>query len=187
MKTFIIRVLLLAAVSMIAIICVLQTNYAYSITKPSEKVYVKNVYTSKIEQHKLASRSALLHSEETDTDSVISYALKLIGTRYVYGASGPNAFDCSGFTMRVMAVLGIDLPHSARGQYAMGTEVDRNELIPGDLVFFTTSSKVKVSHVGIYIGDNCFIHASLDGVMINNLDEGYYKRRYAAAVRIIPK
>lgn len=185
MKTFIIRVLLLTAVSMITIICVLQTDHAYGITKPSEKVHMERVYISMINQHVLASRLAPPPSEETDINSVISYALKFIGTRYTYGASGPNAFDCSGFTMHVMSILDINLPHTARGQYTMGTEVKRDDLIPGDLVFFATSGKIKVSHVGIYIGDNCFIHASLDGVMINCLDEGYYRKRYTAAVRVI--
>lgn len=122
---------------------------------------------------------------DIDTVSVITYAEKFIGARYVYGASGPKTFDCSGFTMFIMAKYGIKLPHSARSQSSYGTKVSRDSLKPGDLVFFATSGGRRISHVGIYIGEDNFIHAASKGVMINNLNQEYYDRRYVTAVRLI--
>ncbi len=86
----------------------------------------------------------------------VAFAYDQLGDRYVYGASGPNAWDCSGLTQGAWAAAGVSLPHSSRAQYSSGRKVSKSELQPGDLVFFYSP----ISHVGIYIGDGNMIHAS---------------------------
>lgn len=105
--------------------------------------------------------------------SVVSIALSRLGAPYSWGASGPNSFDCSGFTMWVYAQVGISLPHSSRAQIGVGERVSRANLRPGDLVFFGRS---RIHHVGIYIGDNRYIHAPHTGdvVKISSLDRSDY-------------
>lgn len=109
-----------------------------------------------------------------------------LGTPYVYGGSRPGGFDCSGFTMYLYSQYGYSLPHTARGQYAMGRKVSKSELQPGDLVFFSSRSSGSIDHVGVYIGNGNVIHArmSIARVGINNLSESYYTRYYYGACRI---
>ncbi len=108
-----------------------------------------------------------------------------LGTDYKAGGTTTNGFDCSGFTRYVFAKLGITLPHQSGSQFKMGTSVEKSELIPGDLVFFNTSGK-GVSHVGVYVGDGKFAHASSSkGVTISKLSESYYVNRYVGAKRIM--
>ncbi|MGY1724719.1 NlpC/P60 family protein [Blastococcus sp. SYSU DS0533] len=98
----------------------------------------------------------------------VNTALAQIGDPYVWGAGGPNAFDCSGLTSYAYAAAGVTLPHSSRSQSQMGTPVSRSELQPGDLVFFYSP----VSHVGMYIGNGQMVHASTSGqpVKVASLD-----------------
>lgn len=116
---------------------------------------------------------------------IISYAARFMGTPYVWGASGPGAFDCSGFTAYVYSSFGVSLPHYTGSQFALGSSVSRANLSAGDLVFFNTYGAV--SHVGIYIGGGQFIHASSGSskVTVSNLNESYYSSRYAGARRIL--
>ncbi|MDT9593795.1 NlpC/P60 family protein [Nocardioides zeae] len=88
--------------------------------------------------------------------AVLDYALAQVGKSYVYGASGPNSFDCSGLTSMAWAQAGVSLPRSSKAQYSAGTKVSRSELQPGDLVFYYSP----ISHVGIYIGDGQIVHAA---------------------------
>jgi cell wall-associated NlpC family hydrolase len=107
----------------------------------------------------------------------IRYALAQVGDSYVYGAAGPNAFDCSGLTMMAWGQAGVSLPHSSRAQMGSGTPVSRNQLQPGDLVFYYSP----VSHVGIYLGNGMIVHAANPGagVKVSSVDE----MPYAGAVR----
>lgn len=96
-----------------------------------------------------------------------------------------NSVKLKGFTMYVLRNFGVKLPHSTRGQSLRGIRVSKDSLNPGDLVFFCTYRGGRITHVGLYIGENCFIHAASRGVCINILDQVYYKKRYAIAVRLI--
>lgn len=116
---------------------------------------------------------------------VISYASKFMGRPYVWGASGPGAFDCSGFTAYVYGSFGVGLPHYTGSQFSMGKSVSKGNLACGDLVFFNTVGPV--SHVGIYIGGGKFIHASSGShkVTVSNLNDSYYSSRYAGGRRVL--
>jgi cell wall-associated NlpC family hydrolase len=94
--------------------------------------------------------------------TAVSTAMAQIGDPYVWGAGGPNAFDCSGLTQYAYAAAGIGLPHSSRMQSTMGVSVSRSALQPGDLLFFYSP----VSHVGMYIGNGQMVHASTSGVPV---------------------
>ena len=118
---------------------------------------------------------------------VLDYAASYLGTPYAYGGSGPGGFDCSGFTSYVFKHFGINLSRSADAQYANGTPVTQAELQPGDLVFFRCNGG-KIDHVGIFVSDRTFIHSSSPrsgGVIYTSLDESFYSRSYAGAVRVL--
>lgn len=108
----------------------------------------------------------------------------VLGVRYVSGGTSTSGFDCSGFTMYIFKQFGIKLPHQSGSQYQMGTKVAKADLEAGDLVFFNTNGK-GVSHVGVYVGDNKFAHASSSkGIKVSSLGESYYSKRYVGAKRI---
>ncbi|WP_336029808.1 C40 family peptidase [Geodermatophilus sp. FMUSA9-8] len=94
--------------------------------------------------------------------AAVQTALAQVGDPYVWGAGGPNAFDCSGLTQYAYAAAGISLPHSSRMQSQMGTAVTRSQLQPGDLIFYYSP----VSHVSMYIGNGQMVHASTSGVPV---------------------
>jgi cell wall-associated NlpC family hydrolase len=120
-------------------------------------------------------------------DNAIGQALDLIGIRYKRGGSSPDTgFDCSGFVGHVFKEgLGLTLPHKSREISKAGEVVDKSELRPGDLVFFNTMRRA-FSHVGIYLGDNLFVHAPRSGarVRIEDMRERYWAKRYNGARRI---
>jgi cell wall-associated NlpC family hydrolase len=122
---------------------------------------------------------------ERRRQALVSSALTARGIRYRWGGASWRGFDCSGFTRYMMAQnLGIKLPHSASAQARYGQKVAFEELQEGDLVFFHTYRR-GISHVGIYIGDNRFIHAPRTGrrVAVETLT-GYYRRRFVTARRL---
>lgn len=110
------------------------------------------------------------------------------GVRYRTGGNTKTGVDCSGFTVAVYAALyGFALPRVSREQYRISRKISTTELQEGDLVFFNTNGR-GVSHVGVYLGNNKFIHASVSrGVMVNGLFEPYYLKRYVGAGRIDEK
>jgi len=116
---------------------------------------------------------------------VISDSMNYIGVPYVFGGTSPSGFDCSGYVRYVFANAGIYLPRTADAQYEVGMPVSQDELIPGDLVFFSTYD-YGASHVGIYLGDGAFINASSSrGVAVDSLYSGYWGSCYIGARRII--
>jgi cell wall-associated NlpC family hydrolase len=114
--------------------------------------------------------------------NVVQYAMSQLGTPYVWAGSAPGGFDCSGLVMWAYAQVGVSLPHSSYGQYGYGVPVSRDQLEPGDLVFFDG-----LGHVGIYIGAGQFVHAPHTGdvVKISSLDESWYAATYVGARRIL--
>jgi len=117
-------------------------------------------------------------------------AKSFLGIPYVWGATGPNKFDCSGFTQWVYRDAGINIPRVSKNQARVGQFVKYENLAPGDMVFFDTKKKRTglVNHVGIYLGNNNFIHASSrgKGVVIYNFEqEQFYKKRFLWGRRVI--
>ena len=117
---------------------------------------------------------------------LIRTALMYRGSRYARGGTSRGGFDCSGFTRYVFAKYGIRLPHSSAAQSRIGKPVSRGSLQPGDLVFFNRTYRRGVSHVGIYVGDGKFVHASTHGrgVRVDSLNQPYYTPRYCGARRM---
>ena len=120
---------------------------------------------------------------------IADYAMTFVGYPYVYGGSSPKGFDCSGFTSYVYSQFGYSLNRTASNQLDNGTPVSMSELQPGDLVLFKksgTGSK-RASHVGIYIGNNQFVHASTStvGVIVSSLSEAYYTSGFVGGRRIV--
>lgn len=152
------------------------------------------------------AQSALVVTMAADSDSsaeedevarqLTEYASTLLGRKYVWGATGPKSFDCSGFTSYVFRnSAGIELPRTSRMQFTRGTKVDRSDLQAGDLMFFSSprTSKGVVGHVGIVTGVNddgsvTFIHASTKkGITYQKFpDGGYFSRAYIGAKRVLP-
>ncbi|HEV8338611.1 MAG TPA: LysM peptidoglycan-binding domain-containing protein [bacterium] len=116
--------------------------------------------------------------------SLIGLSRRFIGTRYRWGATGPGAFDCSGFLQYVHARMGVSLPRTTNAMFAAGRRVPPGELKPGDMVFFTTY-RPGPSHAGIYLGNDQFIHSSsaYGSVTITPMSKQYYKNRYLGARR----
>ncbi|MEK4384823.1 C40 family peptidase [Solibacillus sp. FSL W7-1464] len=111
---------------------------------------------------------------------------KYLGVRYSYGGTSAKGFDCSGYVRHVFKEMGItSLKRTSSEMYNQGTKVSKEDLEPGDLVFFNTSGK-RISHVGIYIGSGKFIHASTSkGVIKTNINDKYYwGKKYVGAKRI---
>ena len=120
-------------------------------------------------------------------NAIVDYAMNYLGYPYVWATHGPSSFDCSGFTYWVILnVVGIDISPGTSAQINQGTPVSRDALQPGDLVFFQNTYTWGLSHVGIYIGNNKFIHAENEstGVVISDLTSSYYSSRWYGARRI---
>ena len=121
------------------------------------------------------------------THGVITEAKKFLGIRYKFGGTNKRGIDCSAFTKSVMKKSkNKNIPRTAQQQATVGKHVKKKNLRPGDLVFFKNTYKKGISHVGIYLGHNKFIHASSGAkkVTISNLNKKYYKQHYAGARRV---
>ncbi|WP_343346773.1 C40 family peptidase [Terrisporobacter petrolearius] len=157
------------------------------ITSGSVTGYVSSTYLS---SNKPSTGNDSNTSTSTSASKVISYAKKLLGKPYVWGAQGPSGFDCSGFTYYVFKnAAGITLPRTSSLQSHYGTYVSRSNLKAGDLVFFDTvgSNNGGVTHVGIYIGNGQLIHAASGQgkVVINDMNSSYYVNTYVNARRVL--
>jgi cell wall-associated NlpC family hydrolase len=126
-----------------------------------------------------APGSATTTAPNSRTAAAVSYAYSKLGSPYVWGATGPNAFDCSGLVLAAYRSAGVSLPRTTYAQIDAGRRVSRSELLPGDLVFFYSG----ITHVGIYIGDGKMIHAPNPSapVRVAPLDE----MPYAGATRVV--
>jgi len=119
---------------------------------------------------------------------IAEFGVSLVGTNYKWGGNSPaTGFDCSGFVTYVLRQYNIRVTRTSSGQYKdNGVHIDKSDLVPGDLVFFSSNGHT-VTHVGIYIGDGKFVHASNPraGVTISNLDSNYYTRVWWGAKRVV--
>lgn len=137
------------------------------------------------------NKAAKIKLDKVDipTQELLLQAFSLIGVNYRYGGKSPETgLDCSGLVRYVFRQsMQMALPHNALAISKMGENIDKQELKPGDLVFFNTLRR-QFSHVGIYIGDDMFLHApsSGGGVQIVNLKDKYWQQRYNGARRIVP-
>ena len=156
---------------------------------------IKNILASRNTTVESASSVQLKYAVlmNTEVESLPAKALlenvdDWYGVRYRTGGNSKSGVDCSGFTVAVyLAAYGIALPRVSRDQYRISRKISTTELQEGDLVFFNTRGS-GVSHVGVYLGNNKFIHASVSrGVMVSGLFEPYYIQRYIGAGRIDDK
>lgn len=134
--------------------------------KPSRGSYSSNSSSNSSSSSSSSSAgSSSSGSTNASSDAIITYASQFLGTPYVWAANGPNSFDCSGFTRYVYAHFGVNLPRVSRDQAQVGTPVSRQNLQPGDLVFFKRGG-APVHHVGIYVGNGSYIHAPRTGDVV---------------------
>ena len=162
----------------------------------SQNIYSQNIevisygapssgrYFSNQPTHSYGSDTAIIKNE------IESKAKSFLGTKYVWGATGPSKFDCSGFTQWVYRDSGITIPRVSKDQAKVGNYVQYANLRRGDMVFFDTKKRRegKVTHVGIYLGNNNFIHASSAAkkvVIYNFEDKPFYKERFLWGRRVI--
>jgi cell wall-associated NlpC family hydrolase len=118
--------------------------------------------------------------------AIITESYRWIGVPYRYGGNTKKGVDCSGFVNAVFKKFGVPLPRRARDLYHKGRSRDRNALAPADLVFFVNTAGKGITHVGIYLGSDRFIHSSTSScVVISSLDDAYYRRHYAGGRMII--
>jgi len=123
-----------------------------------------------------------IHSGDSSSKvkEIINLAIAQMGKTYQWGATGPERFDCSGFTTFVYKKNGISLPRTAMEQSKVGERVTYDGLKRGDLIFFRSTKSSRISHTGIYLGNNLFIHASSakGKVIQSNLKSGYYRKNF---------
>jgi cell wall-associated NlpC family hydrolase len=143
---------------------------------------IKDYFIVKPEDYAVSRQS--LFGEDYLRDNLIATAESFIGVEYAWGgASTDDGFDCSGLTMAVYQMNGLNLPRTSKEQYDAGAAVDKDQMMKGDLVFFFTSRNQKISHVGIYIGNEGFIHAPGKNKKIrkDSLTESYFRSHFAGA------
>ena len=142
------------------------------------------------QQQALSDEPSLLERYTTGAKDLVLKGLELVGIHYRLGGTDPESgLDCSGFVQLVYREsVGKLLPRTAREQSEVGNVVDRNELKPGDLVFFNTMRRA-FSHVGIYLGDNRFLHAPRTGseIRVEDMNQSYWVKRYNGARRVIER
>ncbi|WP_304340810.1 C40 family peptidase [Metaclostridioides mangenotii] len=148
----------------------------------------QSMVSQTIESSVLLNKNLVAANSEQNSKvkKVIDLAYKQKGKPYKWGATGPDSFDCSGFTTYVYKnAASLTLPRVSRDQAKAGTKVERNNLKEGDLVFFGSGGSI--THVGMYVGDQQFIHSPQSGdvVKVTKMDTGSYSNRFITARRII--
>ena len=142
------------------------------------------------EQQRVSDEPSLFERYTTSAQDLILKGLELVGINYRRGGTNPDSgLDCSGYVQLVFKdAIGKLLPRTAKEQSQVGDVIDRNELKPGDLVFFNTMRRA-FSHVGIYLGDNRFVHAPRTGaeVRVEDMSQSYWVKRYNGARRILER
>ncbi|MGD0168382.1 MAG: NlpC/P60 family protein [Smithella sp.] len=145
---------------------------------------IKEFYIVQPEEYSIAVSRTKKNSTEYLRDALVKTAKDFIGVPYLWGGqSVDDGFDCSGLTMTVYQLNGMNLPRHSMRQFDAGTSISKNDLQKGDLVFFAKRGTNRVSHVGIYIGNDKFIHASSQGkkIRIDCLSTDYFSRQFVGA------
>jgi peptidoglycan endopeptidase LytE len=164
-----------------------------SVDKSTEEEIIKVLQTayerkSEIDKSEIQSKESKVEDLSTMSikDRLILFAKKMLNIPYKFGGNSLLGIDCSAYVQKVYSIAGIELPRTAREQFNEGKLVEKEELSIGDLVFFKTYASFP-SHVGIYLGNNLFIHASSKSkkVTIDSLDTPYYAKRFIGAKRLL--
>jgi cell wall-associated NlpC family hydrolase len=170
------------------------TNFSLVLTHDKNCKVIMDEYTNKIV---LVSKSieenittkSILKKENTSLNKLITLAKSKIGNSYMYGKTGPEHFDCSGFVYYVFKENGISIPRTSLLQSQSGKKLSRKELKKGDILSFDTQGRKHVNHSGIYLGNGKFIHASsgkVFAVTISELDQGFYVDKFRWGIRKLP-
>jgi len=180
-----------------------ENNVTHESNQSVSAVHIRNEYKNLVstmvdgkiflEEEKLTIQTLNLNDtweEFAKEDEILETAKNFLGVKYIWAANGPFAFDCSGFTKYVFKQNGINLPRYSGHQANIGEKIEFSEMKKGDLVFFDTEKKFrhKVNHVGIFIGDNKFIHASSakKRVIITSFTKKkFYKNKFLYARRVV--
>src|SRR6266702_585599 len=162
------------------------SNGIFSSTKAAHDIYPV-ADSGNVTSNSSSSTRSFLSGMASKAGDVVVGALNMIGVRYRWGGNTPDSgLDCSGFVRYVFQdTLGMALPRRAEEMSRVGEKVRVSDLKPGDLVFFNTMRRT-VSHVGIYIGDNKFVHSPSTGstIRVDDMDSGYWEKRFTGARRI---
>ncbi len=165
-----------------------EARFAPKIREEERKEDDRKVDLSTIRRKYAAGNSPYTNKtpDGIDRDRVLLEVVSFLGVPYRYGGTSMEGIDCSGFSSRVYAdATKQAIPRSTVEQFRVGKEIDKDDLQFGDLVFFNTTGR-RPSHVGIYIEDDLFAHASvLSGVTISSLESTYYRKRYVGARRMV--
>lgn len=158
---------------------------AHQVALGSDGRYYVNCKEASGESVLVESRSVL--EAEMLRTQIVDLALDQLGTPYVYGGSQPGGFDCSGLLYYTYNAMGISIPRTGFAQLEAGLMVSREDMRPGDLVFFrdTDGSDDYITHVGMYLGGGLFCHAGSSGVCIRSLADDYYRTRFVCARRFL--
>ncbi|MFV0502520.1 MAG: NlpC/P60 family protein [Lachnospirales bacterium] len=149
--------------------------------------YVPTGYITESTTPPLVKSNGISNNNNTNADGLIDYATKFIGTPYQWaGKDLLTGVDCSGYTQEIFKNFNITLSGVSYDQINDGIQVNKNQLQKGDLVFFDTEKNNVINHVGIYINNGDFIHASTSsGVIVSNLEEDYYNSSFMGASRVL--
>lgn len=164
----------------------LRPDNAISCQDAISMLYRVYLYTMHLAQPEATDNRNETHRSEAQ--DLVAFAQQFIGSSYVWGGTSPSGFDCSGFVMYVYKNFGYNITRTCTTQINQGVEVAKDDLLPGDLVFFEgTYATSGPSHVGIYVGEGMFIHAanSQYGVIYSDLSSPYYSRHYLSSRRVI--
>ena len=166
-------------------------QFTLTLTHDKNCEVIMDEHTSKIVLISKVNDANITHVDQIQTettlaDKLISLAKSKLGDSYIYAASGPDHFDCSGFVYYIFKENGISIPRSSLLQSKAGEKSTRQALKKGDILFFDTHSRGHVNHSGVYLGDGKFIHSSSGkayAVTISQLDKGFYLDKFRWGIR----
>jgi cell wall-associated NlpC family hydrolase len=150
-------------------------------TPPTETLLARAAQSATVQA--IVQRDEARAAQKHELDGVVAVARAQVGDGYAWGGSGPDAFDCSGLTAFAFARAGVTLPHTSQGQAARGRPIARDDIRPGDLVFFSTAG-AGPSHVGIATGRTTVVSATNAGVLEHATDDAYWGGHYVGARRL---